>query len=383
MKRILFVDDDPLALAALENMTRKQRRRWDMVFCSTASEAIAQLHWNSFDAIVSDIGLGNRGVDGDAVLNVARQKQPGAARIVLSGQMQLEAAYRALPYAHQWLSKPCEAHVLQNVIDRACSLGELLGDPSLRALVGEVTSLPAVPRVYQALVQCLADPLAQTADVAAIVEQDIAICAKTLQLANSSFFGPRQRITNVQAAVSYLGTDLIKSLALAAEVYGTFGAKVNLSETALDYLHDHGLFAGQIARRLLVEKREKEDACVAALLHDVGKLLLASQSADLALAHHGRHAHAGAYLLGIWGLPYPIVEAVAHHHTPMTISHERLDVLDAVYVADALAAEIDPGPEPWLRDAEPLDEDYCAHLGILEHVRALRLELGARSQAVA
>jgi DNA-binding NtrC family response regulator len=128
MKRILFVDDDPLALAALENITRKHRRRWEMVFCGTASEAVAQLHWGSYDAIVTDLGLGGRGVDGDAVLNVARKKQPGAARIVLSGQMQIEAAYRALPYAHQWLSKPCEAHVLQNVIDRACALGELLGD---------------------------------------------------------------------------------------------------------------------------------------------------------------------------------------------------------------------------------------------------------------
>lgn len=383
MKRILFVDDDPLALAALENMTRKHRRRWEMVFCATASEAIAQLHWGPFDAVVSDLGLGGRGVDGDAVLNVARQKQPGAARIVLSGQMQIEAAYRALPYAHQWLSKPCEAHVLQNVIDRACGLGELLGDPSLRALVGEVTSLPPVPRVYQALVQCLSEPSSQSSDVAAIIEQDVAICAKTMQLANSSFFGPRQRISNVHAAVTYLGTDLIKSLVLAAEVFGSLGRTLRLSEQALDYLHDHAMRAGQIARQLLTDKREREDACVAALLHDVGKLLLASKGPEIADEHHARHAHVGAYLLGIWGLPYPIVEAVAHHHTPMTISHERLDVLDAVYVADALAAEIDPGPESWLRDAEALDEAYCAHLGILERVHTLRATLSAQAQAVA
>lgn len=383
MKRILFVDDDPLALAALENMTRKHRRRWEMVFCATASEAIAQLHWGSFDAVVTDLGLGGRGVDGDTILSTARVKQPGAARIVLSGQTQIEAAYRALPLAHQWLSKPCESHILQNVIDRACGLGELLGDPTLRAIVGEVTTLPPVPRVYQSLVQCLSEPTSRASDVAAIIGQDVAICAKTMQLSNSSYFGPRQRISTVQAAVSYLGTDLIKSLVLTVEVFGTLGAAKHVSDAALEQMQSHALRSGQIARQLLSDRREREEACVAALLHDIGKLILTNRGPGVSDEHRARHPHVGAYLLGIWGLPYPIVEAVAHHHTPMTISHERLDVLDAVYIADALADEVDPGPSLWACHSEPLDEAYCAHLGVLDRVRELRATLSAQAQAVA
>jgi HD-like signal output (HDOD) protein len=80
------------------------------------------------------------------------------------------------------------------------------------------------------------------------------------------------------------------------------------------------------------------------------------------------HAEIGAYLLGLWGLPYPIVEAVAHHHEPRRVAQRGLDVLCAVHVADELIHEaepersLDPAPRP------PLDVSYLAELGLAERL---------------
>jgi len=97
---------------------------------------------------------------------------------------------------------------------------------------------------------------------------------------------------------------------------------------------------------------------IAALLHDIGRLFLASKMPEefcsiqrLATLHECKlfeaeeellgtsHAEIGAYLLGLWGLPNVIVEAIAHHHRPTRISHSGFDSTVAVYLAELLATE--------------------------------------------
>ena len=104
------------------------------------------------------------------------------------------------------------------------------------------------------------------------------------------------------------------------------------------------------------EKNAREDAFTAGLLQNLGELLLVASAPDTALSafHHAKektitldvaehelgvvsHAQIGAYLLGAWGLPFGIVEVVAHHHQPDVIPHERLEIVDAVYVGSLLA----------------------------------------------
>ena len=94
---------------------------------------------------------------------------------------------------------------------------------------------------------------------------------------------------------------------------------------------------------------------LAGLLHDIGYWVLAQEcsvdlntAVELALTtsiplHQAEthvmgasHAEVGAYLLGLWGLPYPVIEAVAHHHHPQRVSQTTFDVLAALATADAL-----------------------------------------------
>jgi HD-like signal output (HDOD) protein len=78
------------------------------------------------------------------------------------------------------------------------------------------------------------------------------------------------------------------------------------------------------------------------------------------------HAEVGAYLLGLWGLPYPLVEAVANHHMPKRVQHPGLDALTAVHVANALAHECEPGGKP--ESQADLNSDYAASLGLAHHL---------------
>jgi HD-like signal output (HDOD) protein len=89
------------------------------------------------------------------------------------------------------------------------------------------------------------------------------------------------------------------------------------------------------------------------------------------------HAEVGAYLLGIWGLPYAVVEAVAYHHNPLAVRHKTFDVVDAVYVANILSQE-SPDVDP--KAPDKLDHTHLAHLGVegmLSEWRQLVQELRA------
>ena len=93
------------------------------------------------------------------------------------------------------------------------------------------------------------------------------------------------------------------------------------------------------------------------------------------------HAEIGAYLLGLWGLPYSVVEAVALHHGPNRVPHQNFDAISAVYVANFLAHELEQssGGGPAVYIMEDYQEEF-ATLGIREMIpewRAMAKEIAA------
>jgi HD-like signal output (HDOD) protein len=156
----------------------------------------------------------------------------------------------------------------------------------------------------------------------------------------------------------------------------------------LEAIQEHGLLTARIARRLLDDKIQSQDAFSAAMLKDAGCLVLLSRKQEefravVALAHSRScaiseveteafgvsHAQVGAYLLGIWGLPYAIVEAVAHHHDPLRAGSTAFDVVGAVHVAGALAEECvsTDGPKG-VGSGSRMDMGYLEHLGLQNHL---------------
>jgi len=357
MKRILFVDDEPKILEGLQRSLRAERHQWEVAFASGGEAALTMLAAAPFDVVVSDMRM--PGMDGAALLETVRQQYPSILRIILSGFTEMEASLRAVPVAHQFLLKPCEPDTLRTAIDRATSLVEVLNSKMMTSLVGAMQDLPSIPRTYMELRKALADPETSIERVVRIVEKDVAISAKILQLVNSAFFGLTREISDIKMAVSYLGINILQNLVVSIEAFRMFQPKKAIPGFSIEELHSHSQLAARIAAHFPAEKKLPGAVVVAALLHDVGKLVIAERAPDhfaraVAGAREERrplfvveeeligvsHAEVGAYLLSLWGLPYPVVEAVAHHHHPQRVPQHKVDMITVVYLSNLLAHEV-------------------------------------------
>ena len=353
-KQILFVDDDPMVLEALRDRLRRYRNKWDMFFVTSGEEALAETEKRQIDVVVSDMRMPK--MDGAELLQHLQKNRPEIVRIILSGYAELEAAMRAVPVAHQFLAKPVEPQKLEEVIERACSLQVFLKNETIRSLAGRLNTLPSVPRLYAELTRILADENTGVEKVADVVEKDLAMCAKILQIVNSSFFGFPRRITIIRNAISYLGLNMIRNLSLSAGVFAS-GTKPAPAGLSLETLQLHSMFVATLAMNLMQKDLplKAQDAFLAGLLHDLGQLILAvgledeyaqvlQRSKEVSSPIHeverqmlhATHAEVGAYVLGIWGLPYPIVEAVAYSHSPDAASLQELDLVAVVFISNCL-----------------------------------------------
>src|SRR5271168_4680613 len=110
-RRILFVDDEPQVLEALEDLLYRYRPKWEMVFAGSGANALDQMRQTPFDVIVTDVRM--PGMDGFGLLGTVRDKYPDTIRIAFSGQTEMEGCLRAMPVLHQFLYKPCDPAVLE------------------------------------------------------------------------------------------------------------------------------------------------------------------------------------------------------------------------------------------------------------------------------
>lgn len=391
MKTILFVDDEPNVLESLRNLLRKQRKEWRMAFASSGEAALQELLAVSYDVIVSDMRM--PGMDGATLLNRVLAEYPHIVRIVLSGQTEQDISRRMVHVAHQFLSKPCDGRELQSTIQRACDLQALLEKPALRAAVGQIGQLPIKPAVYTSLVDVLAQPNSSIADAARVLESDIGITAKILQVVNSAFFALPKRVGDIKTAVGYLGVEMVKTLTLSVEM-SQWKSPTKFPEIpgfSLEAVQEHGLAAARIARLLLPDSVLAKDAFAAALLKDTGLLVLMTRLPEVfrkiidEAQASGRpllevetemlgitHQEVGAYLLGIWGLPYNIVEAVAHQHTPLQSGSSTFDALGAAHVGAALVSTKANGKGLPLIETK-IDLAYLARIGVTDRLDGWRV----------
>ncbi|SRR5258706_10631016 len=117
MKTVLFVDDEPHVLSALQRSLRTERHRWHVSFAEGGEAALAFLASETADVIVSDIRMPH--MDGVDLLERVRDLYPTMVRLVLSGQAEAAIYDRAVAVAHQLLEKPCDGGTLRAAIERA------------------------------------------------------------------------------------------------------------------------------------------------------------------------------------------------------------------------------------------------------------------------
>lgn len=388
VKRILFVDDEPKLLEGMKRMLYPFRKDWEMVFLTNPLEALELLASREFDVLISDLRMPQ--LNGIELLSQVRDLRPEIVRIILSGQAEKSMTLSSLSVTHQYLAKPCDAATLRSTVERALRLRVTLKSPALKRIIGGIQSLPSIPSVYTRLVQAIESPDVSPSDIAAIITQDLAMTAKVLQLVNSALFGLNRRITSVSDAVLYVGTETIRALVLSLSVFSQFDTQ-RCPSFSPERIRDHGLatasLARQIGKSLGLAKQELEDVYLAALLHELGKLVLAANCPDEYEAVLRRastenaaltdaeqevfgagHAQVGAYLLWLWGLPDVITEAVAYYVEP---GSETTLLGIAIHVASALSG----GPK---LNYDCLSErDLLRRLPEWEHIRDLQMEVAA------
>ncbi len=388
--RILFVDDEPKLLKGLERSLRGMRDQWEMHFVTGGPEALEAMARTPFDVVISDMRM--PGMDGAQLLDLVRKRFSETVRMVLSGQADKDAIFRAIRPTHQYLSKPCDIEELKQKLKCALALRDVLDSPELKQKVSQMEAVPSLPLLYRRLRNELESTHPSLREVGDIVSRDLGMTAKLLQLVNSGFLGTASCLSSPQQAVSIMGIDNLRTTVLSGGLFSELPEPLADSLAPLwKHAYTTAQYAQAIARCEEASEVVVQNCFAAGLLHEIGWIVLASTcgdqfealcskpNRDLPAAKQekeifgGTHALVGAYLLGLWGLPYSVVDAVAGHHAPSPVAVTGFCPLLAVQVAERWSQEryglgrfaeddaMDPGllARVGLQDRLPVWQQQC------------------------
>jgi len=352
---VLFVDDEPIVLLGLKRALHKLCGHWTVLTATSASEALALLATQDVDAVVTDLTMPC--MDGAELLRRVMRQHPATVRFLLSGYSEQELMGSALAPAHQFFTKPFEEKRLVAALDQAMDARAYVTNQ----LVLDSIGFPALPDISRRLALELDRGAADIDDIASIIMLDEPMTAAIVAHANALQGDARQYAETPTQAVRALGVNVIQGVILFLHLFERFEF-LGVRSYSLPMLKRHCLrtacIAREIAKDMCLESEAVGATYSAALLHDVGKLLLdvlyATQCqavmrevrtnnrmiSDVESEYLGlTHAQVGAYLLGLFGLPEPVVNAVARHHVG-TPGHTRFLAEDAVYFANVIEHEL-------------------------------------------
>lgn len=222
-------------------------------------------------------------------------------------------------------------------------------DPGVRertlAALNSLRQIPALQSLAQGFLRAMNQPEVAVPDVVAAIEKDSALCVRVLRMANSVLVSPERRIEDLESAVQMLGVARVRK---AAQALFTLRDANRVAE-GFDWRHlwIHALGTAAIAEELEQQLRSADESQVhlAALLHDVGKIVLSTIAPDayrdvliMAWNQSGRledlererlgvdHREAGVMFAQHNGLPPVVVEAIAHHNRPEEAKEHRFEV---------------------------------------------------------
>ncbi len=349
-RQILFVDDDAYILKGYQRSLESYVENWDVYFCTSALEAINLMNKQPIDALITDLRM--PGMDGIALLEQVIMSRPSVIRLILSGNVEEPDSFRAASLAHQLVAKPCDIQKIHSIVEETCRLRDTLSDPKLVKLVTGIKSLPSVPTLYVRLLKEFESEQPTLTKVGEIISMDVAMTAKILQLVNSAFFSIPYNVINLNQALSILGLNTIKALVLSVGVFSEYQSR-SYNAFSIDELWQHSIFVGNLSRAIAasagLSRMEQDEAQMAGILHDVGKLIqsdvpgffrlltMNTKIPRLQMEYHylgTSHAEIGAYMLSLWGLPSGVIKAVAFHHNPSKDTAFKVDPVTAVYLAD-------------------------------------------------
>jgi len=391
-KSILLAIVDPQASV---DITQALAEGWDVTSVASEAEVLEQFEKSAFDAFLVDFNLGSP--DASELLNQVLEAKPETIRFLLAYEADLAlVAAKVFGSAHI-LPKPVETSSLKRRLEEGVKDSE--PRQSIVETAGEGGDAPAIPSVYSEVLRAIESLGITDAQVGQIIAQDAALTSELLRLTDSSYLGLPGDIHDPIEAVQSLGFETVKALVMALQFLAEH-SRLKPGYMSVDQLWQHSVKVGQIARDLtLFETKDRtlaSQALVAGLLHDLGKVVLATNFADLYGRVHSlarkqpvtlwdiekemfgaNHGEIGACLVGMWNMPGPVVEAAALHHEPPLGEHERLTPLAAVHIANVLEHQLSPDKED-VMVAPIINTAFLDELGLLQRLPVWRAAFANR-----
>jgi len=382
-KQILGVSDPSAGFQSVWDELGQRQPGWTLRLVTPGDPTWSALEEQSWDVVIVDEPL--RGQQAVSVLEQAMRKNPQGHRILLIDLGAPDALFRRIGGVHQLLVKPCEPGRLDAVLRRVFTLHVWFSNQTVWPLLGRVPRLPSPGRTYDQVVSELKKPEPDLALVGRWMGEDPPMCAKLLQLTNSAAYGPPLDEANVHQAVEALGPVNIRSMLLLAHSYSDLSELRRYRFSADEFWRHANRTAHLVSLICEAERVEPgmlANAVTAARLHDLGKLALAAnlpeqyRKAKRVASDRGipdweaeqevfgtSHDEVAACLLAIWGLPLPVVEAVAMHHRPTCLLSRSVSPLAMVHVANVFARA-----DSLAAAMKQLDSDFLKELGLEERL---------------
>ncbi len=355
---------------------------WMVNTVDSVEAAVVAISGRAYDVVVSSAEEPN--LDTMKVLVAARDSRPNSVRILATGNLGSGPTVSLSSAAHHHLFTPVDSVVFSEIVDRAERTRDNLARVRVKLLT-KGRNLPSFPQVYMQITEELQAGTGDIGRIADIVRRDPGLIARVLQLVNSPFYGLRNTVPDIGHAVGLLGIQNLLALVLATEVFSAYEA--DAAGLSVNRLWAHSAVVATWSKRITEKTGASQElanaAFVAGMLHDCGRLLLASsypnQHAELlARVREGEgelieserallgasHDEAGALLLENWGLPHELVEAVAYHHRPSESMSRAFNALTAVHIAEHIHSVVDGGG---VETDVPLDWQYLNEVGVTEN----------------
>lgn len=380
-KSILLAVAEPQALVEI---SQALGTGWDATSVASEADALEQLEKHSFDALLVDFNLGSP--DASDLLNRALEKRPETTRFLMAYEADLALVAAKVEGSHQILPKPIEPASFKSRIEEGVC--DSPADQSTSSVATAASAAPVAPAIYSEVLKLLDTPGVTSQQVGQAIARDPALTTEVLRLTKSSYMGLPRDISEPAQAVESLGVDAVRALVTALRFLAEH-SHLKPGYLSIDQIWQHSTNVAQIARDLvLFETKDRalaSQALAAGLLHDLGKVVLVTNFADLygrvySLARKqpvplweiekemfgATHGEVGACLVGMWNMPGPIVQATAMHHEPPLGEGDQLTPLAAVHIANVLEHQLRPSDE--CRVAPVINTPFLNELGLLQRL---------------
>jgi len=387
-KIIVFVDDEKNILSGIKRNLFGKKDIWNIKYFTDGSKALSFIKENNVSLVISDMKMPN--MNGFELMEQISTFSPGTIRIILSGHTDDNIAYKSVRIAHQFLSKPIKTELLISTIEKALKYREIVSNTYLSDIVNGLTMIPSLPAIYNEITETLKDEETTFKEIGKIVEKDVGLTVSLLKIANSAFFGINREVKTAIDATMFLGIDVVKNLLLFISVYSKLDQQ-SLNDMGLSYLWDHSLLVAKISKDIAIylgmDKNKSEICYTAGLLHDLGRLILATNfpedyksiiELDIENATFltvekeifgANHAMVGAYLASIWGLPIDIVNSIWCHHDIQNCELNCPSLESIVYISNIFYHKIKEIDISFI--AKEYNEEIIIDLGFSENLEEL------------